>query len=372
MRIELSFWRDRRVLLTGHTGFKGAWLAAWLAGLGADITGLALPPARSPSLWQRLGLDGRLRHVPGDVRDRGLVAAVVSRTQPEVIIHLAGQAIVFESLEKPLDTFDTNIGGTLAVLEAARHAPSLRSMVLVTSDKCYADATRPCAEADLLGGDDPYSASKAAAELVAGAYRSCFFPPWRGCGVATARAGNVIGGGDLSPNRLVPDIVRAVASGRPAELRHPDAVRPWQHVLDALSGYLQLAQALFEEPEHHARAWNFGPEAGSEWTVRQVAEALVRGLGGGAVSAPGRAGPPETPILRLVTERARSQLGWRPQLTTAEVVAWTAEGYRAFLAGSDMRWLNRQIEAYGERLSTLPRPREGLAGSQADALLAAG
>ncbi len=372
MRIDLSFWRGRRVLLTGHTGFKGSWLAAWLTELGAEVTGLALAPRQSPSLWQRLALDGRLRHIEGDVRDRQLVAGVVSRAQPEIILHLAGQAIVFESLERPLDTFDTNIGGTLAVLEAARHAPSLRAMVLVTSDKCYADPSRPCAEADMLGGEDPYSASKAAAELVAGAYRACFFPPWRGCGVATARAGNVIGGGDLSPHRLVPDLVRAVAAGHPAQLRHPDAVRPWQHVLDAVSGYLQLAQALFDEPALHARPWNFGPEAGAEWTVRQVAEALVRGLGGGKIDAPGRAGPPETPILRLVTERARRQLGWRPQLTTAEVVAWTAEGYRAFLADPDMGWLYEQIEAYGERLATVPRPWEDLARGHADALLAAG
>ena len=226
MRIDLSFWRGRRVLLTGHTGFKGAWFATWLTELGAEVTGLALPPRHAPSLWERLDLGGRLRHVEGDVRDRRLVAAVMSRAQPEIVLHLAGQAIVFESLERPLDTFDTNIGGTLAVLEAARHAPALRALVLVTSDKCYGDPSRPCAEADHLGGDDPYSASKAAAEMVARAYRASFFPPSRGCGVATARAGNVIGGGDLSPNRLVPDIVRAVAAGGPAKAAVPTPSGP--------------------------------------------------------------------------------------------------------------------------------------------------
>ena len=272
-----DFWRDRRVLLTGHTGFKGAWLHLWLQGMGAEVTGFALEPAADPNLWD-IVQGGR--SIIGDIRDTTKVAQVVADTRPHVVIHMAAQALVRESYRDPLGTYATNVMGTANVLQACREARELQCVVIVTSDKVYEnhDASQPFVEGDRLGGHDPYSNSKACAELLTNSFRHSFFgdgPP-----VAAARAGNVIGGGDWSTDRLIPDCVRSLRSGLPVALRYPHAVRPWQHVMEPLCGYLALAQALVESPTTAPRAVNFGPDPASFCSVREVVEAFSARFGG--------------------------------------------------------------------------------------------
>ena len=332
---DAEFWRGRRVLLTGHTGFKGAWLWLWLRSLGAKLTGFALAPPSSPALWEIVSGGGT--SVIGDVRDTAKVRDTVRRAEPQVLLHLAAQSLVRESYRDPLGTFATNVLGTGTVLEACRTLAGLECAVIVTSDKVYenAGAGRPFSEQDRLGGHDPYSSSKACAELLTASFRDSFFaagPP-----VATARAGNVIGGGDFAADRLVPDCVRALAEGRAVELRYPDSVRPWQHVLEPLGGYLKLAEALVKAPNSAPRAVNFGPDAASFCRVREVVDAFSACFGG----RPGwrrDAGvhPPEAHALTLSSELAERSLGWRPRLTIAESLSWTADWYRAHAAKEDM------------------------------------
>lgn len=340
-----GFWRGRRVLVTGHTGFKGTWLCAWLVRLGARVTGLALPPGTAHGLFGRVGLEGRIRSCFGDLRDAEVVRNAMRAAAPEVVLHLAAQALVLEGLRDPAGTFATNALGTVHLLEAIRATPSVRVAIVVTSDKCYRDGAEPCAEDDPLGGTEPYSASKACAEIVTAAWRSSLIPAERGLGLATARAGNVIGGGDFAADRLLPDLVRAVAAGRTPVLRHPGAVRPWQHVLDALSGYLALAEALARDPAAYARSWNFGPLRAPSWTVGEVADLALHELDGGTWTAAAPETSAEAPVLRLCSMRARQRLGWEPRLDTAAAVRWTVEGYRALAAG-DGEWLAAQIARY--------------------------
>lgn len=341
-----SFWVGRRVLVTGHTGFKGAWLCAWLRELGAEVTGVGLAPDTSPSLFEAAGLAERIDSRLGDVRDRERLAHLLQDARPEIIFHLAAQALVLEGLSDPLATFESNVIGVANLLDASRRLPDLRAVLVVTSDKCYRDPGHACEEDDALGGRDPYSASKACAEIVTEAYRQSYFGPERGVGLATARAGNVIGGGDFAPGRLLPDLIRAYSTGCPAELRQPTAVRPWQHVLDALAGYLLLAERLAADPVQHGGAWNFGPAHDVLWTVACVAGALADGLGGGRWERARGTLPAETPVLRLSSERARRRLGWRPMLDTGEAIAWTAAGYTALLATGRTDWLPQQIRRY--------------------------
>jgi CDP-glucose 4,6-dehydratase len=329
------FWRGRRVLLTGHTGFKGAWLQLWLRDLGAEVTGYALAPASEPNLWSLV--DGGARSIIGDVRDARRVAEVVSETAPHVVIHMAAQALVRESYRDPLGTFGTNVMGTANVLEACRGATDLQCVLVVTSDKVYENREfgEPFEEGDRLGGHDPYSNSKACAELVTGSFRASFFK--EGPPLASARAGNVIGGGDWSADRLIPDCVRALAMGSPVNLRHPDAVRPWQHVLEPLSGYLTLAEALVNDPAAAPRAVNFGPDPASFCTVREVVEAFSARFGG----RPGWRGDPgvhphEAKALTLSSAVAERTLRWRPRLGLDQTLSWTAEWYRAFSLGENM------------------------------------
>jgi len=332
---DAGFWHDRRVLLTGHTGFKGAWLTLWLRRLGADVVGFALAPAAGPNLWSLVG--GETRSIIGDIRDAGRVAAVIAETVPEVVIHMAAQALVRESYRDPLETFGTNVMGTANVLQACRRARRLQCVVVVTSDKVYANQGLgvPFTEADRLGGHDPYSNSKACAELVTGSFRDSFFkdgPP-----LAAARAGNVIGGGDWSADRLIPDCVRALETGTTVTLRYPDAVRPWQHVLEPLSGYLALAEALANAPQTAPRAVNFGPDPASFRSVRAVVDAFGARFAGkpGWRRDPG-VHPAEAEVLTLSSALAARSLGWRPRLGIEETVSWTAEWYRAFKAGENM------------------------------------
>ena len=345
-----EFWQGRRVLITGHTGFKGAWLWLWLKGLGARLAGYALAPATRPCLWDIVRADARPDEssIIADVREPAELRSAVEAADPQVVFHLAAQALVRESYADPLATFATNVLGTGALLEACRPLKNLDCVVVVTSDKVYENqgTGRPFEEGDRLGGHDPYSASKAAAEILTQSFRDSFFadgPP-----IATARAGNVIGGGDWSVDRLIPDCVRALEDGRPVSLRYPDAVRPWQHVLEPLGGYLELAQALVRSPGSAPRAINFGPDAASFSSVRAVVEAFSARFGG----KPGwerdrSAHPSEARALTLSSMLAERTLGWRPRLDFDRALLWTADWYRAHAAGEDMlRFSEAQIAQY--------------------------
>jgi CDP-glucose 4,6-dehydratase len=329
------------VLLTGHTGFKGAWLSLWLQSLGAHVVGVSLgKPPSEPSLYAlaRVG-EGMAASVVCDIRDPLALRAAVAGAQPEVVIHMAAQPLVRRSFAEPRATYETNVMGTVNLLDAVRVCEGIRAVVVVTSDKCYepGDPGRGHREGDPLGGHDPYSSSKAAAELVAGAYRHSFFADGVGPRLATARAGNVIGGGDWGRDRLVPDIVRAALAGEALHLRNPEAVRPWQHVLCPLDGYLLLAQALCASAEY-ACAWNFGPDARDartvEWVVERVAE-----LWPGRVRWQRDRGPHprENPRLELDSTLARVRLGWAPALGLEEALAGTVEWYEAWVGGGDLR-----------------------------------
>jgi len=342
-----DFWANRRVFLTGHTGFKGAWLSLWLREMGALVTGYALAPHTSPSLFGLLGCEG-VFSVIGDVRDAAAVRGAMHAADPQVVIHMAAQALVRVSYRDPVETFASNVMGTVHLLQACREMRSLQCILIVTSDKVYANAGEGAAfdEDDRLGGHDPYSNSKACCELVTGSFRDSFFqdgPP-----LATARAGNVIGGGDWSSDRLIPDCVRALGSGMPVNLRYPDAVRPWQHVLEPLSGYLMLARALAMRPAAIPRAVNFGPDPSSFCTVREVVDAFSERFGGkpGWRPDPG-VHPQEAQALTLSSRLAQRALGWHPALDVAASLAWTADWYRAHAAGEDMAAVSRaQIARY--------------------------
>jgi len=334
------------VLLTGHTGFKGAWLHLWLRGWGAEVTGLASPPAAAPNSWDLVG--GQERPLIGDIRDQRFVASAVASLRPQVVIHMAAQALVRESYRDPVTTYATNVMGTANVLDACRTARGLECVVVVTSDKVYQNdgVGRAFVEADRLGGHDPYSNSKACTELVASSFRDSFFkdgPP-----LATARAGNVVGGGDWSVDRLIPDCVRALVGGSRVTLRNPDAVRPWQHVLEPLSGYLALAEALVRSPKTTPRALNFGPDPRSFCTVSDVVDAFsARFDGRPGWQRDGCAHPLEARALTLSSALARNSLRWRPRLGLAQSLAWTADWYLAHAQGADMlAFSEAQIAAY--------------------------
>lgn len=333
---DAGFWRGKRVLLTGHTGFKGAWLALWLHHLGADVSGLALAPATQPNLFALADVARLLRHHVCDIRDAAGVSAWVRATDPEVVIHLAAQALVRASYRQPVETFETNLMGTAHLLQALRHSGALRCVVVATTDKVYrSDASpHPHAEGDALGGVDPYSASKAATEMLIEAYRASYFVAL-GAGLASARAGNVIGGGDWSDDRLLPDAVRAWRTRQTLAIRRPEATRPWQHVLEPLAGYLVLAQALWQQPEL-AGAFNFGPDGGSAASVRQVVDLARVAYGSGEVTyGDGQEGPHEAPWLALDNSKARQILGIRPRWGLEESVRRSMRWYRRLQDGAD-------------------------------------
>ena len=352
-----NIYKGRRVLITGHTGFKGSWLTAWLLSLGAEVAGLALPPPSEPSNFAVLGLEKRIRHCVGDVRDLKIVAEAVEAFQPEIIFHLAAQALVRKSYDEPLDTFDTNIRGTMHVLEAARRTPSVKAVVCITSDKCYRNDEWVWGyrETDHLGGEDPYSASKACAEIVAHSYFKSFFAD--GPTAATVRAGNVIGGGDWAEDRIVPDCARAWAKGEAVTIRSPWATRPWQHVLEPLSGYLWLGARLFAGSALPGlpldkEAFNFGPAADVNNTVAEMVDALA-GHWPDFKSAMDRstaAGRKECTLLKLSCDKALAHLNWKATLTFPETIAYTAGWYKAYYGGkADMFELTMgQIKDYAQ------------------------
>ena len=347
-------YTGRSCLVTGHTGFKGSWLTLVLQRLGARVTGCALDPEHD--LFDSLEFDDSLSDRRADLRDLGVVRQVVEDAQPELVFHLAAQSLVRRSYEQPKLTFDTNVGGTVNLLDVLRDMDSVRAVVVVTSDKVYENREwiYGYRELDDLGGHDPYSCSKTSMEMVASAYRGFFSA--RGVGLATARAGNVIGGGDWAPDAIVPDIARALRAGIPVEVRNPGATRPWQHVLEPLSGYLCLAQSLLATygdaaaVEAHAGPWNFGPEIDSCVPVRELVEGLFAAYGAGEWldrSARQESAPYEAQLLSLSSEKARARLGWRPRWDLSQTLARTAVWYRRFAAGEPARELCRQdIEAY--------------------------
>ena len=331
-----AFWTGKRVLLTGHTGFKGSWCALWLCRLGAKVTGLALPPTGDEDFWNQCGRPGDGPAAFGDIRDPSRVAAAFADVRPEIVLHMAAQALVHPSYENPASTFATNVMGVVHVLDAARNTPSVRAIVNVTSDKCYENKEKIWAyrEDEPMGGSDPYSASKGCAELITASYRRSFFSTQGGARLASARAGNVIGGGDWSRDRLIPDCVRAFSAGQAVSIRNPLATRPWQHVLEPLCGYLLLAEALVRRGEEVAEGWNFGPPDDDAWPVGKVADLVAALWGRGANwRQDATAWPHEAMLLRVDATKARLRLGWRPQLDTASALAWTVDWYRAVLDG---------------------------------------
>ena len=352
--VTAQMWRGRRVLITGHTGFKGSWLALWLNELGAEVTGFALAPPTTPSLFEAADVARGIRHIIGDVRDLDAVHSAVNAARPEIVFHLAAQPIVRYSYQEPVETYATNVMGTVHLLEACRTGADIRAIVAVTSDKCYENREWlwPYRENDPMGGHDPYSSSKGAAELVISAYRRSFFS--KGAGLASVRAGNVIGGGDWAADRLIPDLVRAFEAGQRPNIRSPKSVRPWQHVLEALGGYLMIAQRLFDGDASAATGWNFGPSDDDARPVSWVVENMLRKWGETAPDGwdcpPGEQ-PHEAHLLRLDCSKARSELGWKPALSLDDALQLVVEWHRAVHAGEDARQISlAQLAQYRQRL----------------------
>jgi CDP-glucose 4,6-dehydratase len=363
-----SLWQGRRVFLTGHTGFKGGWLALWLAHLGAKVRGYSLDPYTTPNLFDVARIGSRVEDIRGDIRDAAALDRAITEFAPEVVFHLAAQPLVRLSYEDPLLTYETNVIGTARVLDAVRRTPSARAVVVVTTDKCYENREWLWGyrESDPLGGYDPYSSSKACAEIVSAAFRQSYFPAGCGVGIATARAGNVIGGGDWSLDRLVPDIIRGLISAQPVTIRRPHAIRPWQHVLEPLHGYMMLAERLLShDAPRHATAYNFGPAEENEQSVWAIVHKLSR-LWGQPLSWPHigdyswfhhmfrvekEDGVHEAGLLKLDSSRARHDLRWSPLLSIDTGLEWLVDWHKAHAAGEDMEEFSlRQIAAYQGRV----------------------
>jgi CDP-glucose 4,6-dehydratase len=348
VEVNAAFWRGKRVFLTGDTGFKGAWLALWLDSLGARVLGFSKDVPTSPSLFEAARVGERVQHEVGDVRDFRAVNDSIRRFVPDIVFHLAAQALVRYSYAEPLETYATNVMGTAHVLEALRDAPSVRAAVIVTSDKCYEnlETGRAYVETDAMGGHDPYSSSKGAAELLAAAYRRSFFSGMTS--IATARAGNVIGGGDWSADRLLPDAYRAAEAKKAVLIRNPKAVRPWQHVLEPLSGYLVLAERLAEAGAPFAEGWNFGPPEGDARSVGEIMDRVASLWGAGFCWQQDQGSHPhEAQLLSLDCSKAIRTLGWKPRLKLETALEWTVSWYKDFLSGSDARTLSLdQIARY--------------------------
>lgn len=360
-----SFWQGRRVFVTGHTGFKGSWLTAWLLQMQANVRGFARSPSMEAvpegrqSFFEELGLAGQIDHVLGDVRDQNALTQAMKAFDPEVVIHMAAQPLVRYSYAAPVETYATNVMGTVHLLEACRTvAPSLRSVVIVSSDKCYENREQIWGyrETDAMGGFDPYSNSKGCTELVTSSFRNSFFPPDRveehGVAIASGRAGNVIGGGDWSADRLIPDAMRAFVSGDRLRLRHPGALRPWQHVLEPLAGYLRLAEMGVSAPKLCAQGWNFGPPDHMQLCVEDVIAGFAKTLGPRFQwSVEPDSGGHEANLLKLDCSAARHLLGWRPVLNAEQMTAWTAKWYKSQTPDQRNALVSQQITEYRHQLT---------------------
>lgn len=337
--VHPGFWAGKRVFLTGHTGFKGSWLSLWLQTMGVELTGFSLTPPTSPSLFEVAKVGAAMTSITGDVRDANLLADALLDARPEIVIHMAAQPLVRASYEDPVGTYATNVMGTVNLLEAVRYVPSVRAACIVTTDKCYENREWAWGyrEDEAMGGYDPYSNSKGCAELVVSAYRRSFFGSDTRTAIASGRAGNVIGGGDWAADRLIPDILRAIAAGKPVTIRNPLATRPWQHVLEPLSGYMVLCEALWNDPAMAAQAWNFGPRDDDARPVEWIVERMCKSWGDDARwDRDGSVHPHEANYLKLDISKARMRLGWQPQWSLSEtldsIVAW----HRAWMSDADM------------------------------------
>jgi CDP-glucose 4,6-dehydratase len=347
-------WHGKRVFLTGHTGFKGGWLALWLAQKGAVVRGYALDPCTEPNLFTQAKVGSVIEDLRGDIRDAARLDSALTGFSPEVIFHMAAQPLVRYSYQDPIGTFETNVIGTARVLDAVRRTPSVRAVVSVTTDKCYENKEWlwPYRETDPLGGYDPYSSSKACAEIVSAAYRQSYFPVEKfaehRCGIATARAGNVIGGGDWSTDRLIPDLVRGFLAGDQVLIRSPHAIRPWQHVLEPLQGYITLAERLLSGDARYAMAYNFGPSDDDAQPVSWIVERMTKSWGGGASwKLDENPSVHEAGYLKLDASRARTELDWHPRLQLDDALDWLVTWYKAAQSGADMqRFTLEQIANY--------------------------
>jgi CDP-glucose 4,6-dehydratase len=356
--VNQAFWRGKRVLLTGHTGFKGSWLSLWLQSMGAQVVGYALAPPTSPSLFDIAEVEKGMTSIIGDIRDLEHLRKVFAEHQPEIVIHMAAQPLVRYSYVEPVETYSTNVMGTVNLLEAVRCAGGVKVVVNVTSDKCYENREWVWGyrENEAMGGYDPYSSSKGCAELVTAAYRNSYFHPEKysthGVGIASGRAGNVIGGGDWADDRLIPDIMRAIALGMPVDIRNPHAIRPWQHVLEPLSGYMLLAQKLYEGGASYAEGWNFGPNDEDAKSVQWIVERLTKIWGEDASWVlDGAEHLHEAHYLKLDCSKAKVQLGWYPRWHLEDALAAIVEWHLAYHDGKDMRELTlRQISAYSKNI----------------------
>jgi len=354
LAMDRTFWKGKKVLITGHTGFKGSWLSLWLQKLGAGVIGYAVLPPTEPSLFEVACVAEGMASITGDVRELEHLKAVVTEYRPEIIIHMAAQPLVRYSYEHPVETYSTNVMGTVNVLESVRHSQDVRVVVCITSDKCYENKEWLWGyrEDEPMGGRDPYSSSKGCAELVISAYRRSYFPveeyPRHEVAIASARAGNVIGGGDWAEDRLIPDIMRAIMADRPVVIRNPQAIRPWQHVLEPLHGYLCLAEKLWVHGLEFAQAWNFGPNDEDARPVSWIVERLTTLWGDDARWELDSAHHPhEATYLKLDCSKARNLLGWSPKSRLSTALEWTVEWYRAYQRNQDMRHLTEvQIARY--------------------------
>jgi CDP-glucose 4,6-dehydratase len=352
--LNRSFWKGRRVFLTGHSGFKGGWLSLWLNSLEADVTGFALDPPTQPSLFEQADVGGVIRSLRGDIRDYTQLKDALEACRPEVVLHMAAQSVVRRGYDDPIETYSSNVMGTVHLFEALRQLKRPCAIVNVTSDKCYENREWVWGyrENEPMGGHDPYSNSKGCAELVTSSFRDSYFRPesikQHGIALGSARAGNAIGGGDWTSNQLIPDLMRSFADGKACLIRSPSSIRPWQFVLEPLRGYLMLAERLVEDPSRFASGWNFGPADGDAQPVSQIADTLV-GLWGppAAWTHDAAVHPPEAHFLKLDASKSKNGLGWHPVLPLEQALQWIVDWYRGFHSGADIRRLTlQQIERY--------------------------
>ena len=353
VKLNKNIWKDKKVLITGHTGFKGSWLSIWLKMMGAEVTGYSLAPYTERDNFVLTKLEDEITHIVGDIRNYDCFYEIVKNHKPEFVFHLAAQPIVRESYIYPKETYDINIGGTVNLLECCRLTESVKVIVNITTDKCYENKewNRGYRENDRLGGYDPYSSSKAGSEVVIAAYRQSFFNPEKvdkhGKTIASARAGNVIGGGDWQTDRLIPDCINSLEKSEPVIIRNPSAIRPWQHVLEPLSGYLLLAEKMYKNPGQYCEAWNFGPTEESMKHVGEVADLIVQNWGDGSWQCePEKNAPHETNILKLDINKARTRLRWNPVLSIEQAVSSTVDWYKHYKERNMYRFCVQQIESY--------------------------
>lgn len=350
---DRSFWKGKKVFITGHTGFKGSWLAIWLIEMGATVIGYALDPQTEKDNFLLAGLSKRMVDIRGDIRDLDKLRFSVNTYKPEILFHLAAQPIVLESYKNPLETYEINIMGTVNVLESIRSCKSIKEAILITTDKCYEnkETLTGYVETDPLGGVDPYSASKACDEIIISSYRSSFFNPYEyekhATAIASVRAGNVIGGGDWSSNRLIPDCIKALENKKTIKIRNRNSVRPWQHVLDPLNGYLRLAEKMWNEPITIPGAYNFGPSQESIWSVWNVASEVIRCYGRGDIlDVSVQDTPHEANKLVLNAQKSQKSLGWKPVLSTKDAIEWAVEWYKEYDKADVYNLCKNEIERY--------------------------